>query len=45
MPKISVITVNYNNREGLRATLQSTLAQTYSDYEYIVIDGGVYRRQ
>lgn len=40
MPKISVITVNYNNREGLRATLQSTLAQTYSDYEYIVIDGG-----
>ena len=40
MPILSIITINYNNLEGLRSTLNSVFKQTYSDYEYIVIDGG-----
>ncbi|MBN9293424.1 MAG: glycosyltransferase [Flavobacteriia bacterium] len=40
MPRISVITINYNNREGLANTIQSVAAQNYNDYEYIIIDGG-----
>lgn len=40
MPKFSVITVNFNNKDGLERTIQSTLNQTYNDYEYIVVDGG-----
>lgn len=38
--KVSIITINYNNCEGLRRTLASVFAQTSSDFEYIVIDGG-----
>ena len=38
--KYSVITINYNNVEGLRKTIESVVAQTFNDYEYIVIDGG-----
>lgn len=38
--RYSIITINYNNREGLRQTIKSVLGQTYIDYEYIVIDGG-----
>ena len=38
--KFSIITVNYNNRDGLEKTVQSVIGQTYSDYEYIIIDGG-----
>jgi glycosyltransferase involved in cell wall biosynthesis len=37
---ISIITVNLNNREGLERTLESVRAQTYTNYELIVIDGG-----
>jgi glycosyltransferase involved in cell wall biosynthesis len=37
--KLSVITVNLNNKEGLKKTIQSVISQSYSDYEYIVIDG------
>jgi len=38
--KLSIITINYNNAEGLQKTIQSVVSQTYSDFEYIVIDGG-----
>lgn len=38
--KITVITVNLNNKAGLEATMDSVLAQTYADLEYIVVDGG-----
>ena len=38
--KYSVITINYNNVDGLRETIESVVAQTFNDYEYIVIDGG-----
>lgn len=38
--KLSVITINYNNRDGLRQTIESVVGQTFRDFEYIVIDGG-----
>ena len=38
--KLSVITINYNNRDGLRKTIESVVHQTCKDFEYIVIDGG-----
>ena len=37
--KLSVITINYNNRDGLRKTIESVVNQTYKDLEYILIDG------
>jgi glycosyltransferase involved in cell wall biosynthesis len=40
MPKLSIITVNLNNATGLDKTMQSVFAQTFTDYEYIIIDGG-----
>ncbi|MDR1562744.1 MAG: glycosyltransferase [Dysgonamonadaceae bacterium] len=38
--KLSIITINLNNAEGLRKTIESVVSQTFSNYEYIVIDGG-----
>ena len=38
--KLSIITINYNNAEGLRKTLASVAAQTYHDIEHVIIDGG-----
>ena len=38
--KVSIITINYNNAEGLRRTIESVVRQDYREYEYIVIDGG-----
>ena len=38
--KLSIITVNYNNRGGLRKTIDSVICQTWRDFEWIVIDGG-----
>lgn len=38
--KYSIITVNFNNKEGLRKTIESVIHQTFRDFEYIVIDGG-----
>lgn len=37
---LSIITINYNNLEGLRKTIESVSSQTFHDYEWIVIDGG-----
>ena len=39
--KLSIITINWNNREGLRMTLDNVLSQTARDqFEYVVVDGG-----
>ena len=38
--KLTIITINYNNLEGLKETMGSVLSQTFKDYEWIVIDGG-----
>lgn len=36
--KLSIITINYNNAEGLRKTLESVAAQTYPDIEHVIVD-------
>lgn len=38
--KLSIITINYNNFDGLQKTMQSVFSQSFKDFEYIVIDGG-----
>lgn len=37
--KLSIITINYNNAAGLKKTLDSVAAQTYTDFEHIIVDG------
>jgi len=37
--KLSIITINRNNANGLRKTIESVVCQTFKDYEYIIIDG------
>ena len=39
MTKLSIITINRNNADGLRKTIESVVSQTYTDFEYIIIDG------
>lgn len=39
-PIFSIITVNYNNKDGLRKTIQSVINQDFKNFEYIIIDGG-----
>jgi glycosyltransferase involved in cell wall biosynthesis len=38
-PKLSIITIVYNNVKDIERTMLSVLNQTYSNIEYIVIDG------
>ncbi len=38
--KLSIITINYNNRDGLERTIKSVIEQTERPFEYIVVDGG-----
>lgn len=38
--KLSIITVNLNNKDGLQRTIDSVVSQTFRDFEWIVIDGG-----
>lgn len=38
-PKLSIITINYNNAKGLEKTIQSVISQTCQNFEYLVIDG------
>jgi glycosyltransferase involved in cell wall biosynthesis len=37
--KLSIITVNRNNADGLKKTIGSVITQTYSNFEFIIIDG------
>ena len=37
--KVSIVTINWNNKVGLEKTINSVLSQTFTDYEFIVIDG------
>lgn len=38
--KLSIITVNLNNKSGLQKTIDSVISQTFKDFDWIVIDGG-----
>ena len=38
--KLSIITINLNNAKGLDKTIESVLCQTFSNYEWLIIDGG-----
>lgn len=40
MLKFSIITVVFNDKIGLKRTIESVINQSYKDYEYIIIDGG-----
>lgn len=37
--KLSIITINYNDKTGLESTIKSVISQTFKDFQYIVIDG------
>ena len=37
---LAIITINYNDVEGLRKTLASVAAQTYPHIQHIIVDGG-----
>ena len=38
--KVSIITVCLNAEQSIGTTIESVLSQEYSDYEYIIKDGG-----
>lgn len=38
--KLSIITVNLNNKDGLQNTINSIINQSYRDFEWLIIDGG-----
>ena len=37
--QLSIITINYNNAEGLCKTLASVAAQSYANIQHVIIDG------
>ena len=37
--KLSIITINYNNAQGLLKTLNSVLTQTCLEFEHVIVDG------
>lgn len=39
-PLVSVITVCFNEGESIRKVMESVLSQTFTDFEYIIKDGG-----
>lgn len=40
MKSLSIITINYNNKEGLEKTINSIRNQSSSQFQYIIVDGG-----
>jgi glycosyltransferase involved in cell wall biosynthesis len=39
LKKLAIITVNLNNAIGLEKTISSVVSQTFTDYDYFIIDG------
>jgi glycosyltransferase involved in cell wall biosynthesis len=39
MYKLSIITINLNNYNGLEQTIRSVIDQTYTNFEFLIIDG------
>ncbi|WP_205944002.1 glycosyltransferase family 2 protein [Pedobacter xixiisoli] len=40
MSLLTIISINYNSKNGLQKTIESVIKQSWKDFEYIVIDGG-----
>jgi len=40
MPRFSIVTVTFNNLDGLKRTRETVRAQSFRDFEWLVIDGG-----
>lgn len=38
--RLSIITINYNNKNGLMKTHQDIAMQSWQDFEWVIIDGG-----
>lgn len=38
--RFSILTINFNNKDGLSRTIESVTSQFFKDFEYIIIDGG-----
>lgn len=38
-PRVTIITINYNNLKGLQETVSSVLKQRKASYEYLIVDG------
>jgi len=39
MVKVSIITISYNNATAIAETIESVIKQSYSNIEYIIVDG------
>ncbi len=37
---LSIVTINFNNENGLKKTLDSISNQTYKDFDFVLVDGG-----
>jgi glycosyltransferase involved in cell wall biosynthesis len=37
--KLSIVTINLNNSNGLTKTIESVINQSFNDFEYLIIDG------
>ena len=37
--KLSIITINWNNADGLEKTIRSVVSQTSDEFEYVIVDG------
>ena len=38
--RVTIITISYNAVLGIERTINSVITQTYSNLQYIIIDGG-----